>query len=175
LRTAGIPVGLGTDGAGSNDSHDMLQVIKCAPLLQKLDHLNPAALTARDSLAMATIEGARALGIDDVTGSLEPGKSADLIRFSGAGCRLAYVHDPYQQVAYSASTEDIADVWVQGRHVLKERVVQTARESDVVSDARRLATELFDAAGLAALPENGSTSGGHTVAGSLTPTGGDKV
>lgn len=151
LRSAGIPVGLGTDGAASNDSHDMLQVIKCAPLLQKLHSLNPAALTARDALAMATIEGARALGIDDVVGSLEPGKSADLIRFSGAGCRLAYVHDPYQQVAYCAGTDDIADVWVRGRRVLKDRVVQTVSEPDAVLDAGRLASELFESAGLADL------------------------
>jgi 5-methylthioadenosine/S-adenosylhomocysteine deaminase len=151
----------------------MLQVIKCAPLLQKLHSLNPAALTARDALAMATIEGARALAIDDVVGSLEPGKSADLIRFSGAGCRLAYVHDPYQQVAYCAGTDDIADVWVRGRRVLKDRVVQTVSEPDVVGDAGRLAGDLFVAAGLADLVERNVESGGHRAVGSLTLTGGD--
>ena len=148
LRAAGIPVGLGTDGAASNDSHDMLQVIKCAPLLQKLNHLNPAALSARDALRMATIEGARALGLDDELGSLEPGKQADLLRFSGAGCRLAYIHDPYQQVAYSASPAEIADVWVRGRRVVDDGVVLTASEPDVVRDARRLSGELLAVAGL---------------------------
>ncbi|MHB8691470.1 MAG: amidohydrolase family protein [Solirubrobacteraceae bacterium] len=148
LRAAGIPVGLGTDGAASNDSHDMLGVIKCAPLLQKCHHLAPAVLTARDSLAMATIEGARALRIDDVVGSLEPGKHADLVRFSGAGPRLAYVHDPYQALAYCAGPGDVADVWVRGRHVVQDGVVVTANEPAVVAEARRLATELFDQAGL---------------------------
>ena len=148
LRAAGIPVGLGTDGAASNDSHDMLQVIKCAPLLQKCHHLAPAALTARDALAMATIEGARALRIDDAVGSLEPGKDADLIRFSGAGTRLAYVHDPYQQIAYCAGPGDVADVWIRGRQVVRGGVVVTVSEAAVVERARVLAYELYATAGL---------------------------
>jgi hypothetical protein len=73
-QRAGIPVGLGTDGAASNDSQNMLEAMKAAALLQKVSRLDPRALTAPDVLAMATIEGARALGLDDVTGSLEPGK-----------------------------------------------------------------------------------------------------
>jgi cytosine/adenosine deaminase-related metal-dependent hydrolase len=170
LRSAGIPVGLGTDGAASNDSHDMLQVIKCAPLLQKLRHLDPGALTARDALAMATIEGARALGLDHLVGSLETGKRADLIRFSGAGCRLAYVHDPYQQIAYGAGPGDIADVWVQGRHVVSGGEVATVSEAAVVRHARELAGELFAAAGLA---ESLMPSDGHPAVGSVTLTGGE--
>jgi cytosine/adenosine deaminase-related metal-dependent hydrolase len=161
IRAAGVPVGLGTDGSASNDSHDMLQVIKCAPLLQKLHHLDPGALTARDALTMATIEGARALGIDHLVGSLEAGKRADLIRFSGAGTRLAYVHDPYQQIAYCAGPGDVADVWVDGRHVVRRGVVQTVSESEVVHNARLLAAELFAAAGLA---EHLAPSGGQRAA-----------
>jgi cytosine/adenosine deaminase-related metal-dependent hydrolase len=172
LRAAGIPVGLGTDGAASNDSHDMLQVIKCAPLLQKCHHLAAAALTARDALAMATIEGARALRIDDVVGSLEVGKDADLVRLSGAGCRLAYVHDPYQAVAYCAGPGDVADVWVHGRRVVSGGVVQTASEAAVASDARRLATELYAASGLG---QSLAPANSAAAAGSLTATGGDLV
>jgi cytosine/adenosine deaminase-related metal-dependent hydrolase len=169
LRAAGIPVGLGTDGCASNDSHDMLGVIKTAPLLQKLQHLDPSVLTARDSLRMATIDGARALRIDDIVGSLEPGKRADLIRFSGAGTRLAYVHDPYQQIAYCAGTGDIADVWIEGQQVVGDGAVLTVSEPDVVRDARALAYELFTAARLAEhLP-----SGGHPDIGTLTLSGSD--
>src|SRR5215472_17384583 len=131
LRAAGIPVALGTDGAASNDSHDMLQVMKSAALMQKLHHLDPLALTARDVLAMATIEGARALGIDQRIGSLEAGKQADVVRFAGDGARLAYVHDPYQQVVYCAGTDDISDVWVAGRHMLAGRKLTTCDESQI--------------------------------------------
>ena len=175
LRSAGIPVGLGTDGAASNDSHDMLQVIKCAPLLQKVNHLNPAALSARDALAMATIEGARALRLDDDLGSLEPGKQADVIRFSGAGCRLAYVHDPYQQIAYCASPADIADVWVRGRRVVEDGVVLTASEPDVVRDARHLSSELLTLAGLSDPGERLIPRQSPSALRDLTLTGGERA
>src|SRR5215471_15154923 len=142
LRAAGIPVALGTDGAASNDSHDMLQVMKCAALVQKLHHLDPLALSARDVLTMATIEGARALRIDPRVGSLEAGKQADIVRFGGDGVRLAYVHDPYQQLVFCAGTDDVADVWVAGRRVLDTRRLTTADETQIVSEARRLSAEL---------------------------------
>ncbi len=151
LRAAGIPVALGTDGAGSNDSHDMLQVMKCASLVQKLHHLDPLALTARDVITMATIEGARALRIDDRLGSLEVGKQADVVRFAGDGVRLAYVHDPYQQLVFCAGPDDVADVWVAGRHVLANRRLTTVDEAAVVSEARRLAAELVRLADLGQL------------------------
>jgi cytosine/adenosine deaminase-related metal-dependent hydrolase len=85
LRRAGIPVGLGTDGAASNDSQNMLEAVKAAALLQKVARLDPRALTAGDVLAMATREGARALGLDGLVGSLEPGKRADVIRLRATG------------------------------------------------------------------------------------------
>ncbi len=155
LRSAGIPVGLGTDGAASNDSHDMLQVVKMSALLQKLEHLDAQALTARDALEMATAEGARALGLSDAVGSLEPGKRADVVRFSAGGPRLAYVHDPYQQLAYCAGPGDVADVWIDGRQVLRDGDLQTVDVRAVVGDARRLAGELSEAAGLKVLVDHG--------------------
>lgn len=148
LRQSGIPVGLGTDGAASNDSHDMLQVMKFAALMQKLHSLDSAALTARDVMAMATIEGARALCLDGKIGSLEPGKLADITHFSGASTRLAYVHDPYQQLVYCAAPGDVANVWVNGRRVVADHALVTVKQPEVVSRARGLARELFDRAGL---------------------------
>lgn len=160
LRAAGIPVALGTDGAGSNDSHDMLQVMKAAALLQKLHHLDPLAMTARDAMAMATIEGARALRADQRIGSLEVGKQADVIRFAGDGVRLAYVHDPYQQLAFCAGTDDISDVWVAGRHVLADRHLTTFDEAEIVAEARRYAADLATAAGLQELSAMARPSSG---------------
>jgi cytosine/adenosine deaminase-related metal-dependent hydrolase len=148
LRQAGIPVGLGTDGAASNDSHDMLQVLKCAALLQKLHYLDPSVLTARDVTQMGTIEGARALRLDDKIGSLEPGKCADIIQLSGESPRLAYIHDPYQQLVYCAGPGDVANVWVNGRQVVREHALATIPQRDVVAQARQLAGALFRQAGL---------------------------
>jgi cytosine/adenosine deaminase-related metal-dependent hydrolase len=148
LRAAGIPVGLGTDGAASNDSHDMLQVLKMTALLQKLESLDPSVLTARDALRMATIEGARALGMDDRIGSLEPGKLADVVHFTGSTTRLAYIHDPYQQLVYGAGPGDVANVWVGGNRVVDSGVLATVDEREVVNHARELAIDLFKRAHL---------------------------
>lgn len=160
LRAAGIPVGLGTDGAASNDSHDMLQVLKCAALLQKVHHLDPAVLTARDVMRMGTIEGARTLGLDGSIGSLEVGKQADIVRFSGQSPRLAYVHDPYQQLVYCAAPGDIADVWIGARHVVDAGRLCTVDEMSIVEAARQEARRLFQDAGLDALTSNELTPAG---------------
>jgi 5-methylthioadenosine/S-adenosylhomocysteine deaminase len=148
LRQAGIPVGVGTDGAASNDSQNMLEAVKAAALLQKVARLDPRALTAGDVLAMATLEGARALGLDGLVGSLEPGKRADLVRLRGDRPGLANVHDPRQQVVYCASPADVADVWVDGeRRVADGRLVGHDLAA-LVEASRPQAAELVTRAGL---------------------------
>jgi 5-methylthioadenosine/S-adenosylhomocysteine deaminase len=148
LRQAGIPVGIGTDGAASNDSQNMLEAIKAAALLQKVARLDPTALTAGDVLAMATLEGARALDLDRWIGSLELGKRADVVRLRGDRPGLANVHDPRQQVVYCASPSDVADVWVDGtRRVADGRLVDHDLAA-LVEASRPLAAELVTKAGL---------------------------
>lgn len=154
LRSAGIPVGLGTDGAASNDSHDMLQVLKCAALLQKVHHLDPLALTARDVVRMGTIEGARALHLDDRIGSLEPGKHADVIRLTGHSARLAYIHDVYQQLVFCAGPQDVVDVWIAGRQIVENGDLVSADPILIVEQGRTMAEDLFARAELAALRDN---------------------
>jgi cytosine/adenosine deaminase-related metal-dependent hydrolase len=150
LRRAGMPVGLGTDGAASNDSQNMLEAVKAAALLQKVARLDPRALTAGDVLAMATIEGAHALGLDGLVGSLEPGKRADLVRLTGDRPGLANVHNAFQQVVYCTSPADVADVWVDGeRRVASGRLI--GHELTVLVQASRpLAAELVTRANLGA-------------------------
>jgi cytosine/adenosine deaminase-related metal-dependent hydrolase len=148
LRRAGMAVGIGTDGAASNDSQNMLEALKVAALLQKVTRLDARALTARDVLTMATIEGARALGLDDRIGSLEPGKHADVVHLGGGRPGLANIHDPYQQIVFCASPADVADVWVGG-----ERRVAAGRLTGhdlgaLVAASRPLAGELIARAGL---------------------------
>ena len=151
LRGAGIPVGVGTDGAASNDSQNMLEAVKTAALLQKVAHLDPRAATADDVLAMATVEGARALGLDGLVGSLQPGRRADLVRLRGDRPGLANVHDPRQQVVYCASPADVADVWVDGeRRVADGRLIGHDLAA-LVEASRPLAADLVTRAGLGGL------------------------
>jgi 5-methylthioadenosine/S-adenosylhomocysteine deaminase len=148
LRRAGITVGLGTDGPASNDSQNLLEAVKVAALLQKVDRLDPRAVTAGDVLAMATVEGARALGLERQVGSLEPGKRADVVRLRGDRPGLANVHDPRQQVVYRTSPADVADVWVDGvRRVADGRLVDHDLAA-LVEASRPLAAELVTRAGL---------------------------
>ena len=94
LQRAGVTVAIGTDGAASNDSQDMLGVLKAGALLQKVSKMDPAWCTARDVVRLATTGGAVALGLADQVGSLEPGKQADVVRLAGDRPGLANVHDP---------------------------------------------------------------------------------
>ena len=104
--------------------------------------LDPRALTAGDVLAMATVEGARALGLERRIGSLEPGKRADVVRLRGDRPGLANVHDPRQQVVYCASPSDVADVWVAGGQLVDHDLAA------LVEASRPLAAELVALAGL---------------------------
>jgi cytosine/adenosine deaminase-related metal-dependent hydrolase len=104
---------------------------------------------------MGTIEGARALKLDGKVGSLEVGKQADVIRLSAQSPRLAYIHDVYQQLVYSAGSQDVVDVWIAGRPVVTEGDVVWADAALIVEQARGMAQSLFDLANLSALRNNG--------------------
>jgi 5-methylthioadenosine/S-adenosylhomocysteine deaminase len=153
IRRVGIPVALGTDGAASNDSQHMLETVKAAALLQRVARLDPHALTASDVLAMATIEGARALGLDRLVGSLEPGKRADVIRLGADRPGLANVHDPRQQVAYCGQAADVTDVWVDGHRRVADRLLVDHDVAALVAASRPLAAELVTRAGLGAFSQ----------------------
>jgi cytosine/adenosine deaminase-related metal-dependent hydrolase len=142
LRDAGVIVGLGTDGAASNDSQNMLEALKLAALLQKISHLDPRAMTARECIVMATIDGARCLGLDRLVGSLEPGKRADIVLLTGGHVGLANIHDPYQQVVYCTSPADVGFVWVDGRQLVADGRLAGHDMASLVDMSRPLAREL---------------------------------
>jgi cytosine/adenosine deaminase-related metal-dependent hydrolase len=148
LLREGVPVGLGLDGPASNDSQDMLQTMKVAALLQKVHHLQATAMTAPQVLELATIGGARALGLDAEVGSLEPGKQADLVLFAEASPSLSNVHDPYQELVYCASPRDVHTVWVAGTPVVSEGRVLGVDLAELLPRARELAVKLAVDAGL---------------------------
>jgi cytosine/adenosine deaminase-related metal-dependent hydrolase len=148
LLREGITVGLGTDGAASNDNQDMFGVLKCAALLQKVEVLDPAAMTAPAVLELATRGGARALGIDDEVGSLAPDKRADVVLLDGNTPELATIHDPFQQVVYCATARCVSDVWVNGSHRVNDGKVAGVDMAALSSEAREAAIELARRAGL---------------------------
>ena len=150
LRREGVRVGLGTDGAASNDNQDMFGVLKTAALLQKLHALDPHALRARDALRMATLEGARALGLDGAIGSLEAGKRADLVLLDGDTPELATIHDPFQQVVYCATARCVSDVWVDGRRRVRDGGLADADVAALARAARGQGADLVRRAGLGA-------------------------
>lgn len=155
LRHAGVSVGIGTDGAASNDSQDMLGALKSAALLQKIHHLDPRAIDALDVLTMATIEGARLLGLHDRIGSLEVGKRADLVLLQDT-VDVAVLHDPVGQVVYGASPRSVRDVWVDGRQVVRDHRCVTVPEAEQVERCRPLVERLAREAAL--------VEAGHSVA-----------
>lgn len=148
LRREGVTVALGTDGAASNDNQDMFGVLKSAALLQKVNALDPTALLARDVVGMATIEGARALGLEDIVGSLEPGKRADVVLLDGNTPELATIHDPWQQLVYCATARCVSDVWVDGGRRVSEGSIEGADIPALAGEARRAGADLVRRAGL---------------------------
>jgi 5-methylthioadenosine/S-adenosylhomocysteine deaminase len=126
----------------------MLETMKTAALLQRVHHLQARALTARDVLHMATIGGARALGMADEIGSLEPGKAADLVLFPEHSPSLANIHDPYQKLVYSASVRDVAQVWVDGEPIVADGRVVGVDIAALLPHSRELAVKLATDAGL---------------------------
>ncbi|WP_028694665.1 TRZ/ATZ family hydrolase [Pseudomonas cremoricolorata] len=121
LWQAGVNVALGTDGAASNNDLDLLGEARTAALLAKAVAGSATALDAHRALRMATLNGARALGIETCTGSLEVGKAADLVVFDLSGLAQQPVHDPVSQLIYATGRDCVRHVWVEGLHLLDER------------------------------------------------------
>jgi 5-methylthioadenosine/S-adenosylhomocysteine deaminase len=136
LLSAGVNVALGTDGAASNNDLDMLGEMRSAALLAKAQAGDASALNAAEALTMATLNGAKALGLGSETGSLVVGKAADMICVSLASLACQPVHHPLSQVVYSASRDDVSDVWVAGRPLLADGELQTADPHEVISRAQ---------------------------------------
>jgi 5-methylthioadenosine/S-adenosylhomocysteine deaminase len=136
LLNAGVNVALGTDGAASNNDHGMFGEMHTAALLGKAVALDASAVNAAQVLRMATLGGARALGLEDTIGSLEAGKAADItaVRFDAMETQPLY--HPVSQLIYAAGREHVSDVWVAGRHLLKDRVLTTLDQAAILKKAR---------------------------------------
>jgi 5-methylthioadenosine/S-adenosylhomocysteine deaminase len=120
MLAAGINVALGTDGAASNNDLDMLSEMRTAALLGKTAAGDASALSAHTVLRMATLNGAAALGLADSTGSLEPGKWADVCAVDLSAPRTQPVYEPVSQLVYAAEASQVTDVWVAGQRLVKK-------------------------------------------------------
>ena len=148
LRELGLTVGLATDGAGSNNSNDMLEAMKIGVLLQKVAYRDPLALTGPQVLRMATIEAARALKLDHMIGSIEPGKRADFFLFDPmASVKACPVLDPVAALVYTGDCRGVDTVVVDGRILLERGVFVDADEQAILARAQEMALDLQRCAG----------------------------
>ena len=136
LTAAGVNVALGTDGAASNNDLDMMGEMRTAALLGKLGARDATASPAGQVLRMATLGGARSLGLGDRIGSLEPGKSADVAAIDLRGPDTQPVYHPVSQIVYAATRSHVREVWVAGRRVVRDGEVETVDAAEAVREAR---------------------------------------
>ncbi len=137
LLDAGVNVALGTDGTASNNDLDMLGEMRTAALLAKAVHQDARALPAPQALRMATINGAKALGIDSQTGSIEAGKWADLCAIDLGKLETSPNYETISLIVYAASRSQVSDVWVAGHQLLKQRELTTLDSNEILDKARR--------------------------------------
>lgn len=135
LLKAGVNVALGTDGAASNNDLDMLGELRTAALLAKAVAEDASALPAHQALHMATLGGAKAMGIDDQTGSIAQGKWADLCAIELDSIETQPMYNVISQIAYAAGRRHVTDTWVAGRRLLREGKLTTLSETDVLKTA----------------------------------------
>ena len=141
---AGVNVALGTDGAASNNDLDMLGEMRTAALLGKAVAQNASAIPAMTALRMATINGAKALGLADKIGSLEIGKAADVIAIDLSELETQPLYCPISQIVYAASRHQVSDVWVAGERLLNSRELTTFDLTELKAIAAKWQTRLTE-------------------------------
>lgn len=141
MRAAGIAVGIASDGPMSGNTLDMFSQFGVVSIFAKVLRGSRKALPTRELLRMATIEGAKVLGLDAETGSLEIGKQADLIRIDLSAPRMQPIYDPYSVLVFATKPDDVRDVIVDGTWLMRDREVQTMEPAKVLADANQVADQ----------------------------------
>ena len=142
MLAAGVRVGLGTDGAASNNDLDMWEEMRLASFLQKVDQMNPEVLSANTVLRMATIGGATAIGLGDSIGSLEVGKRADIIQVGFDDVHHVPTYDVVSHLVYVTDEQDVDSVIVDGKILMRDGQLLTIDTKRVATEARALAAEI---------------------------------
>jgi 5-methylthioadenosine/S-adenosylhomocysteine deaminase len=135
MLARGMNVGIGTDGAASNNRLDVLSELRLAALVAKAADNDAETLPSHTALAMATLSGARALGLDGDIGSIVPGKLADLTAVNLSAIELSPCYDPASHLIYAAGREHVTDVWVQGKRVVRDGKLCRLDEKEVRANA----------------------------------------
>ncbi len=144
----GLTIGLGVDGAASNNSQDMIELLKQTALLQKVYTQNPTIITAEKVLEMATIDGARAIGEEENIGSIEVGKKADFFIYNPSlSAKSTPMHHPVSTLVYSGTHACVETVVIDGNIILENSVLLTANESEVIKKGQIAADDLAKRAG----------------------------
>lgn len=143
LRKNGINIGLGTDGIGSTTTMDMFEEMKTAAYLQKVNTMQPSSILAYDILKMATIEGAKVLGMEDEIGTLEPGKKADMIFIKTDKLHLCPENDVCANLVYSANGADVESVMIDGKIIMQNRKMINLDEKEVIRQVKKIAKRLL--------------------------------
>jgi 5-methylthioadenosine/S-adenosylhomocysteine deaminase len=138
MLRAGVAVGLGTDGAASNNDLDMWEEMDTAAKLQKVSTFDPKVLTAEESFGLATISGARALHMEDQIGSLEAGKRADIVIVDLDSLHQTPRYNIYSHLVYATKASDVRTVVIEGRVVMRDRRLLTLNEALIKQKARAL-------------------------------------
>jgi len=142
MLAAGVRVGLGTDGCASNNNLDMFQAMDTAAKLEKVINLNPTLMPAPTVVAMATREGAKVLGMEQMTGCLKPGLKADLIMIDLRSPHLTPMYNPYSHLVYAANGADVKTVFINGKMVMKERRLLTLNEDEIMAKVCQIAERI---------------------------------
>jgi 5-methylthioadenosine/S-adenosylhomocysteine deaminase len=132
MDKAGLKISLGVDGAGSNNSQDMIETLKMAALLQKVAARDASVVDAQKVLDWATLEGAKILGLEKEIGSLEVGKKADMFAIAPNTPKVVPIHDPVTTLVYSCGEENVVMTIADGRVLMKDGVIQHLDEKDIV-------------------------------------------
>lgn len=143
LRKNGISVGLGTDGIGSTTTLDMFEEMKTAAYLQKVNNMEPDVIKAYDILKMATIEGAKVLGLADQIGSIEVGKKADIIFIKTDKIHMCPENDIATNIVYSANGADVDTVIINGKLIMQNRKMINIDEKEAIKEVKKVAKRLL--------------------------------
>lgn len=147
LLAAGVNLALGTDGNASNNDLDLFGEMRTAALLAKAVAQDASVVSAHQVLRMATINGAKALGLEQMIGSIEIGKSADLITINLGGIESKPMYDPISHLVYCTTREQVTDVWVAGKILLEERKLSTLNELELINSAQNWQSLIGETAG----------------------------
>ena len=153
MQQSGMNVSLGCDGGPSNNCYDMIREMKTASLLQKARLLDPLVLDAETALEMATINGAKALGLQKDIGSIEVGKKADVIIVNLRKPHLVPPLNPVSHLVYAADGADVETVLIDGKIIMENRILKTIDEEKVIRNANERSSKLLARAGLQITPK----------------------